>query len=448
MSAFVITNWSLCIITSALLWFALWRWRFLLVKPSIIVIIFFHLQIQWAATIDSADIEAYLPDPWTFALLAQGFPLIGLTISLLIGRRSAKIVWQRILYPDPEVAPWKMQRRAILILAGSIVFFVVLYLQFVPLSDTGLYAIIFDPVGSTIAREESLKLIDNAFIQYGYGFMASAFAPLLSVLLLNRLIMDIKQLRLLGALIIIAAIIGILVAVSLTGARSYAASIVFVMLFAWMLRRGFPFNPIYIAVAMVAILALPVVLTVLREDRALNLVLAWNYLTEAIFNRIFHTPMLTGLYFTHFAQTDGFIGIAAIPRLAASFDITPINAPNHLGLLYIGTSVQSVSMNTSYVFAYYTYFGLGSFVFSLVGLWLLDITLLIYRNLSSLMLIPCVAAASAVSASLVSTEYPVVLLTHGFVVILLTSIFADRFCRLRVRLFPTARSRIRHVAEG
>ena len=431
MSAFVLTNWFFCIVTGTLLLMAIWRQRFLLVKPSIIVIIFFHLCIQWAATIESDYIEIYLPDPWVFALFAQGFPLIGLLVSIWTGRRLARITWQRVLHPE-EVSS-KLRHRAILFLAALIGIFVLFYIQVVHFSNTGLYAIFANPSSSAVVREESLKLVKSELIRYGYGFMAYGFAPLLSVLLLWQVITGFKRRRWIAMLANLSAIVGVLFVVSLTGARSFAASIILVMAFAWFLKRGFPLNPIYMALGVLFILAFPVLLTILREGKIPDMILFWNYLSGGIFQRVFYSPMQTGLYYTHFTQTVGFIGVSGVPKLATLFGISPINAANYLGLLYTDTHIESVNMNTSYVFAYYCYFGIGSFVFSLFGLWLLDTVLLIYRKMSSLMLTACIASVSIASISLISSEYTVVLLTHGFIVILLTSVFIDRFYRSRLK---------------
>lgn len=437
MSAFVFTNWFFCIATGTLLVMFIWRHRFLLVKPSIIVIIFFHLCIQWAATIESSSIEIYLPNPWVFALLAQGFPLIGLLISARTGHRAALIVWQRVLQPD--TVPSNIRRRVILFLSTIMGIFFLFYLQVVHFSSTGLYAIFADPSGSAMAREESLKLVGSELIRYGYSFMAYAFAPLLSVLLLWQVNANIKHRRWVAVLANLAAIGGVLFIVSLTGARSFAASIILVMAYAWFLKRGFPLNPVYMALGALLILTPPVLLSILREGNIPDITIFFDYLSGGIFERVFRSPMETGLYYTHFAQTSGFIWVAAIPKLAALLDIAPVNAANYLGLLYTGTSIESANMNTSYVFAYYCYFGAGSFIFSLFGLWLLDAVLLIYRKISSLMLTACIASMSISGISLVSGEYTVVMLTHGFIVILLTSVFIDRFYQ---SLFRRIRPRI------
>ena len=86
MTEYVFWNWVFCLVTTFLLLFAVWRNRFLLIKPSMMIVLLFHLTVQWIATVQSAQIETYLPDPWAFALLVHGFPLIGFGVSALVGR--------------------------------------------------------------------------------------------------------------------------------------------------------------------------------------------------------------------------------------------------------------------------------------------------------------------------------------------------------------------------
>jgi len=100
MSQFVFFNWFCCLLTGLLLFWVIWKKKHLLIKPSLIVIIFFHLRIQWAATVGSSYIEGYLPDPWVFAILSQLFPLLGLLGSLLTWQYSAHAIWQRLSNPD------------------------------------------------------------------------------------------------------------------------------------------------------------------------------------------------------------------------------------------------------------------------------------------------------------------------------------------------------------
>lgn len=431
MTLFILLNWIFCLTTSMMLVGIWYRQRFLFVKPSIIVIIFFHLQIQWAATINSGYIEYYLPSPWIFFLLAQTFPLVGLYFSLWIGRRLAYIIWQRLLHPS-SISTSK-RRTSALFLASFIGFFVGIYFLYVPFSSTGLYKIFTDPMNSGVAREGSLKLVNSVLIGYGYGLMASVCAPLLAVLLQQKLSQDFRLKKIWLILTSIFGLISLLLIVSLTGARGFSGVIVLTIVYAWLLRRELPLNFLYIVVGLVMVLTLPTLLTILREGNSINLNSFFFYLRSGLFTRTFEGPMRMGLWYTHFAQTVDFLGIRAIPRLAALQGMTPINAPNLIGLTYSRSAGLTIHANTCYVFAYYNYFGLLSLPLSLFGLWLLDCGLLVYNKLDDTLLVPCVASVSIACANFVSSEYTASLLTHGFIFLLIIPYFLSLWSKKRKR---------------
>lgn len=321
----------------------------------------------------------------------------------------------------------------VLILAASVVAVVAYYFSVVPVTQTGMHAILFDPERSSIAREESLKLIDDGLLRYGFSFMTGACAPLLAVLLVQRLAGSLRLLRLRQAMVAVFGIMGVLVAVSPTGARGYPASIIMVMLLALLLRRGVPLNPLQILAAAVGVLAVPTVLTVMREGKELQLHVFWDYLREGILQRVLYTPMETGLWHAHYAQTMGYIGISGVPKLAKLMGVPAINVSNVIGLAYALNPLDTISANTCFVFSYYSYFGLLSYPLSLLGLWLLDGALWVYKRLSDHILLACVAAVDAACLSFLSTDYTTVFLSNGLAVILVMAPVLDWLCVRRTR---------------
>jgi len=172
---------------------------------------------------------------------------------------------------------------------------------------------------------------------------------------------------------------------------------------------------------------------VLREGLELNLDIFLNYLGTAVFERITKGPMDVGVFYVHYAQTHHFLGVGAIEKLANLLDVPVINAPNLIGLEYVGTGVASVHANVSFVFSYYCYFGIVAFPFCLAGLWLLDVALVVYARISSQMLLPVVASCAVASASFISADYTTTLLTHGFATVLLVGWGLDAVLRRRRR---------------
>lgn len=376
--------------------------------------------IQWAATINSGYIAFYLPDPVSFAFLVHGFPLIGLSVSFFTQFRNAKIVWCRLT--DPDYLYSKLNTKVILILTVCIILISAFYLYSVPFEQTGLFAIFTNSENAAIARENSLKTLSNALVKYSYSFMLFALAPLLAVLLAILFVQSLNKKRQFQSLAIAIVITGILFLVSLTGERSPSAFIILTIVFALFLNKGLLVtrsNIILALMATVAVLALPTLLTILREGKAISLPIFWRYLTNGILKRVFYSPMEAGLHYVHYAQTMHFFGVAGIQKIAILFGVEPIDTPNLIGLKYEYSGIKTVSANACYVLTYYSYFGLCSLFLSLIGLWLLDFAVWIYRRLSDSSLLACVASVSIVSIYFVSGDYTTVLLTNGFGIILI-----------------------------
>lgn len=418
-----------CAITSLFLILILLCFRWYIIKPSIFVIIFFHIQVQYAATIYSGYIERYLNEPVEFLILVHGFPLLGLFFSSFIAVNTTKKVWFRIVNNNI-----KIDYRIIFMLFSITIMILFMYFSYVPFNQTGLYHIFIDPSSSALAREMSLKLLDNQLIKYAYSLLMSTFSPLLAVLIFLVIILKSNRNNIILNTFLILIFIYSIFSVSLTGARSPVAEVILACLFAWFIRKKAPLNPLYIFIGVILVLFVPITLTILRTGKSFSVDLFFQYMFGGIFNRLFIVPMETGLWHTHFAQNFGFFGVAGIPKLARLFDIEPINVSNIIGLHYTNTTIESISANTSFVFSYYSYFGLPSFLFSILLLLLLDIAIIVYSKLSDKLLVPCVATVSVASWSFINSNYSTVLLTHGFLVLLIVCYVLDRISGVRLSI--------------
>lgn len=410
--------------------------RFLLVKPSTWVVVWFHLMIQWSATVQSPFVESYLPEPWVFALLVHGFPLVTLCGSVILGRSNAKHVFRRLAgelrYSRSVIG------RIAFVTAGLIAAFVAIYVYQIGLSNTGLYAIVFDPSRSALAREESLKLISNPFIRYGYAFMASTAAPIAVVSVAILFVLAGRRMKIIDVPVLILMFLGIMMAVSMTGERSHAAKLVLVLILAYFARHRFRFRPLRMTVGVLAVLLIPTMLTLMRESTAPSFGTFLSYF-GSILDRVFVGPMRVGLYYVHHAQTTGFFGIAGIPKLASMTGVEAVNASNIIGLEYVSDVIRSISAGGSFVFTYYSYFGLWVFPFCSPAIWLLDLALLVYRRLSDNMLLPCMAAVSASTVAFTAADYTTIMVTHGFMSLLVFAYVLDQVC-IKRSLLPIQRS--------
>lgn len=199
-----------------------------------------------------------------------------------------------------------------------------------------------------------------------------------------------------------------------------------VILFAGLLSRGFPIKPVYLVLAILLILTFPTILNLLREGKIVTAKNFFEYMLGRTLNRVLIIPMETGLYHVQYAQEHGFFGIQAIPKLAALLGIKPLDVPNFIAQKMSGSPFDTTTANTAYIYAYYSYFGLSAFIPCLIGLWLLDLSLLVYRKLSDNLLIPCVACISIAANTFSMVEYTISLFSFGFLFLLLVSWAADR----------------------
>lgn len=428
---YTVFSWFACLLTAGLWAVVVTRFRYLFIKPSMVVLLFFHVCVQWSATIFAGSIWSYLPRPWEFALLVHGFPLVGFAGSFVGGHRLARLTLIKAARYQPGTS-WRMWTY-IVPLGLALALFFAYYLLHVPFRSTGLYAIVGAGENAAQARENSLKLVEDPVIRYGFAIATSSLAPALTVLLLLAARLRQWRGRIHRAVLPVSCFGLLVIVVSVTGARSFAAMLVLTAAFAVMLRRGFAIRPVWLLAAVSAIILGPTLLTLMREGQAVNLESVFTYSTSAVADRIFHAPMETGLYYAHYAQTAGPLGVGGIEKLAALLGVEPINAPNMLGRTYTPSYIESVNMNTSFVFAYYAYFGLQAFPLIVVLLWLLDFGLLIYVRLRSALLLTCVTTVSVSCINLVSVDYTVALVTHGLAVNFLLAILLSQLSVKRHR---------------
>lgn len=433
LTPFMAVSWVSVLLSAGLQAFVFHRWRYLYTKPSMLVLGFYHLFLQWPAAVFSEFYESFLPDPWTFAVLIHGFVLLGLIGSMSYGHAPARDVWRRITAPDylqrsAGSAPVVLSAVLLLGLTGY-------YLSVVPISQTGLYAIFLNPLEAGLAREESLKLLSNRIVAYAYLFMALSVAPVLTSQLYLVLLRNVAQRRLLWAVATLLGILSILVIASLSGARGFSVNLLLVMVVTWAFLRGLPFRPVYALGLLALILAPAALISILREGREARFDLFVEYLLRNVADRVFVVPMNTGSWYVHWYQTYGPFGVSAVPKLAGLLGVPGVEAANIVGLRYANDPLASVSAVAGYVFSYFGYFGWISLPVSFAGLWFADIAVLALRKLPDALLLPTLAALTRACLSFTDTDYTTIWVTQGFGIILLLSLAIGLVMR-RITVWP------------
>ena len=435
-SFFVIINWLYAIFCSWWLYDLFRNRRYLFIKPSIFLISYTHLFFQWPLAIFAGYYENWLPNPYTMIVLVHGYVVFGLAGSVLSQEREASRIWNAIhRYEWNKYSNTRI--KTIFILAGIVFAVTAAYLSYVPITSTGLYAILFSPDTSGVAREESLKLLDYGGLKYAYSIMSSSVVPLLAALLTMQLLSDKENRKVLLVVPIVLVLIFAGISVSLTGTRAGLFNMAIVVAFVVLWKRGLTVKPGTVIIIILAAISPAIFLSLLREGKEIGefAKLYFTYLGY-ISNRAFLMPFHVGGWYIHHAQEYGVLGIGAFPKLAGLFGVGPLDGPNIIGLAYASRYyglpvMESISATAGYLFSSYGYIGIAALPLSLLGLWLTDVSILVYRRLGGYILIPCVASISLATLMFVQSDYTVVWITHGFGTILLlslvlTKIFQDR----------------------
>ena len=429
MSIFVLASW-LCFGLTVVLMLTIIYWeRFQLVKPSIMMLVFYVVQIQFPSTYMAARIETSIPNPWMYLTLAHLFPLAALLFGTFWLRGSAAVVFRRAV---STCSKRHNTNGTILLLSLLSAAVVVYYLSEVPWGNTGLYAILFEPDSAVQAREDSLKLLESALVRYSFAFFSSVLAPILAILLASKL-WHPKRMRSPGTLV--ASLLGIgllLVGVSLYGARGPSAFLLLAIFYALYLQKKFPFRPIRIIRITLIILTIPALLSLLHTRHQINA----PDVTDSYVNmldRVFGRNIDSHVWTVDFTQRYGFFGVGGIPKLAKLFGREPIDTFNVVGRAYRPNN-PTISANSSFVFGYYACFGIIAFIPCLILTWLLDLVLLLYRKVRPSLIVPCLGASAVAASKFTFTYYTTALASGGFLLIVALSLLLS--IKLQSTVFP------------
>lgn len=434
MSEFAICSWVVCLFTLIIFIWIFVSSRYLLVKPSIIFILFFHFQIQWVSTIKSEYITEFLHYPWHYFYLAQIFPLTVLLVSLLIGRRFAKKIVITSCYIlnksprsklrgiNPDEIKYPNSKDGHTILLWVLFIFIVLitswYLIVVPFSKTGLYAMMLSLPNQDIIREDTFKLLDNPLLIYSYSLMSTVMAPIAIILLSFEIEKNRSPIRPIKLAIYFLGSCFILLVVSIYGSKAPALMLLLSILMAFYIREGMPFIPLRMAFMLMMLLILPSVMSILINNTSFDPSTFYSYYVD-VFDRTFGRIMLPGLWYVDYAQRFGYIGIAGIPKIAFLFGFTPIDSANIIGKAYSPNALESVSATTCFIFTYYSYFGLGAFIPCVIISLLLDGLVWVYLAIDKSIRIPVISACSIATVNFIQTQFTTVLFTGGLIPIVI-----------------------------
>lgn len=411
---------------SALLLILTWRMRWVFAKPSIQFIVGANLLLQWPMALFRDRIFEGVESPDRVAL-AVAVPLLAALawIPFVAGPTCASIIRRahRATGHSPMHGP---SLRVLGVLWGCSAVILGWYLLYVPLDKTGLFVIITHPVAATLAREDSLKLLNNKLLAYAFLSMANVFAPLIAALSLRSAVRAFQGRRaVLGVAFIVSALLAVAGA-SLSGARSFPARVLLVAVLALWFDGGMRLR-VSRLIAVPVLVMLPVaLLTVLREGRTIDVGTVGKYLVTGIRDRVLIVPAEAGLYHIRYAQDHGDFGVAAVPRLAAIAGADPINPANMVGRHFIPDAGPTVTANASFLLTYLSYFGTIGIVLNVLLVSSIEWTMAVLGRTGETLLGPVMATLAVANVGYLSADYSTVLVSNGVLLLAIIAVVGSR----------------------
>lgn len=394
------------------------RRRYAIVRPSVQVSCFYLILLVLPLCMNVRQVESFLPDFAALTVVLQTLVSVPLIAALSRNDTTSRLIWQRVA--NGRLASLSFEWKQLFVLAICCVLIATWYLSTIPLASTGLYVMFTNPAAAALAREESFKLLESAPLRYAFAIMALTAAPMLLVLIMTSIARNGRapvSRRLTGNSIGILVLMMLTFLVSLSGARSFAVTLWLTAFAAIWFSSGLRIRTaggLFVGAAF--LLLVPVLLTLAREGHLRDLGIFWEYFGNFIAYRIFTAPAEVGTWYVHYAQTEGSIGISAVPKLAELMGYPSINIPNVIGRSYYGGSLMSINANAGFGFTYYAYFGAFGWLASIVGVMCLDLVLIVYRRLRGAVLLASLAATSVATLAFTYADFTTVMLTNGFLI--------------------------------
>lgn len=427
---FVFLSWITCFLTGCLLFIAYKNRPQVIVKPSFAVAVFFFLQDQIGSTLQAGWIDRFLLNPWPYYFVVQFFPLILSFISGFFFNTHVQEVYTQaeIHLKNQKLAGF----RQIYFLFGLVALIVFWYLREVPFQRTGLYAMLFlGPEFYAMAREESMALLDNKVLVYGYLLMSTTLVPLLSAALSIRMYFSFFEKKYLVILGYLAGLLSLLGAASLYGAKGESAISIACAGYVFFLIYGGKKTQIKIFLAFIpAILFFPMIIALLSEGADFSLENVQKFSLNVL-DRAMGRKILPNVWHLDFVQESGYHGVAGVPVVARFFSEQPKDFFNLVNLKYAEDALKNGTANANFAISYFCCFGYPGLVLCIFLVIFLDGFLLFYRLIDGRFFIPCLAAVQVSCSKFISTHYTTVFITGGLILIpifgiLLSRIFSEK----------------------
>lgn len=411
---FTIINISLLLVSTVLLISVVRFKKHAIIMPSFILLFYTYIFFQLPFAYYSFEVEKTLPNPFLFLFYLYGFVFIGL-LSIFTYKSSSKKIWENLNKKDsifPSIS------FSIFFLTLTMLCFII-YSFYIPFSDITLFKFFSGADVNAIesSRESTLKTLDASIPKYTYSIGRSCLAVALTSTASYNLVKFYKEGKLYYMWACFLIIIFALAYVSIVLTKSSAAIALLAIFF------SLYYNNIYSNYKAFLILMLGFLfsffLCVLVAGAVYGAEFAFLTSIEPVLERTFSSPFRMCIWYAHYAQTYGTIGISSVQKLAPYFGEESINVANLIGktyapIYYNHPVIESISANAGFLFSNYLAWGLWGLPLSLLMLFSLDLGLLFMKRLSKEYLVPLLSIISVQLISFTASGYGVSMLTHGY----------------------------------
>lgn len=401
---------ALFALTSLLFASAWLRRRDTFLYPSTWILLLTTLIYIAPAAVFMREVQDMSPYTVTALLYSSIFVVVGMTLNLL--RRRLRL--DGALGSAVQVPSRRHNHvgRALRMALVGLACITAAYLLYVPLSSTGLYGVLFDPENSAQLREESLKLLNNAALQYLYLIGFSALSPLAFALTLARA-EELHGWQRWALLLSVSLFLAFYLLI--TGARVGLVNLTVCGLLYAFFHGGMKLGLKPLIVGVAVIFGVPILMSVLREQGR-NEATMFEYV-EAIGERIFLLPLLISGWFVEFAETRGYVGLLAAVGMGEQ-----INWSNMIALEFLdrkeAVTIESVSTPTAFIFTNYLYVGWLGLLPAWVALRVIDWPVGRLHRVAPVLRRPILVTLVFFSVIFVQSAFGVVLISHGYLLLM------------------------------
>lgn len=442
----------------------------MLVRPSVMFLGLFWLQVQFASAVNAASIFAQLPNPWPYALIIHAFPLAVLAWVLLTFRTVPGAVAEQI---EAGVREARMEDigTSILLLLVAIYSVVAIYLWYVPFERTGLYALLFRPGELDEYREASMKLLDSRVVVYSFAIMEKVLAPLAGGFAAVMAVKAFRERRFAWALPAAAAVGLAGLPTLLYGARGPLSMVMLAAIVTGLLAFLRQLRVAYLAGALVLVL-LPISLVMTLKSNSFDLRTA-AYHAVNILDRAIGRNYIDNVWHVAYVEKHGFHGVGGIEKLAPIFGVEPVDILNVVGREYAGQGAstglaflefksapearvpgkvllpspdvdisQTVSSGAAFQTLNYAMFGLWSLPFSLAFVFAMDLLLFAVLRMPKTAVAPVLGALAVPILGLCFSLMTTALASKGLLLIPIVGALVGKFAHSGVRSVTARKIRI------